>query len=49
MREDTTTVEPNAIPSAGPSQWRAPLYEVISLDCEITSYLPDDGSEPPLF
>lgn len=29
--------------------WEPPRYEVISLDCEITAYAPDDGGETPLF
>jgi hypothetical protein len=34
-------------PAAGTTPgWEAPRFEVISLDCEITSYAPDDR---PLF
>lgn len=29
--------------------WPRPSFEVIPLDCEITSYAPDDGDERPLF
>jgi hypothetical protein len=29
--------------------WPRPSFEVISLDCEITSYAPDDGDPRPLF
>jgi hypothetical protein len=36
---------PQAAASA-PGQWVPPRFEVISLDCEITSYAPDDQ---PLF
>jgi len=41
--------------SATPSEfedttgYRPPRFEVISLDCEISSYAPDDGGEAPLF
>ena len=28
--------------------YEPPKFEVISLDCEITAYAPDEG-EPPLF
>ena len=31
------------------TDWRRPAFEVISLDCEITAYAPDDGDEQPLF
>ena len=44
-----------AIPSASeapadatPSGYEPPRFEVISLDCEISAYAPDDG-ESPLF
>lgn len=39
-----TTSESTAL-SATP--WQAPAFEVISLDCEITSYAPD--GDAPLF
>lgn len=29
--------------------YEPPHFEVISLDCEISSYAPDDGGETPLF
>lgn len=38
-------VAPQPAPSAAGS-WEPPRFEVISLDCEITSYAPDDQ---PLF
>ena len=31
------------------ASYRPPRFEVISLDCEISSYAPDDGGEAPLF
>lgn len=33
-------------PQPTPATWEPPRFEVISLDCEITSYAPDDQ---PLF
>jgi hypothetical protein len=36
-------------PSAAPEAWLRPAFEVIPLDCEITSYAPDGGDERPLF
>jgi hypothetical protein len=29
--------------------WPRPAFEVISLDCEITAYAPDDGERRPEF
>ncbi len=49
---DRRTREPAAASSPHPREtrsWAAPAFEVISLDCEITSYVPDDGDERPLF
>ena len=49
---DRRTREPAAASSPDPREtrsWAAPAFEVISLDCEITSYVPDDGDERPLF
>lgn len=49
---------PNATHAAPPAPdsgsrerpaWVTPSWDVISLDCEITSYVPDEGGEPPLF
>ncbi len=37
-------VPPGAAPAA--PRWEPPRFEVIALDCEITSYAPDDR---PLF
>jgi hypothetical protein len=37
-------IPPGTAPAA--PQWEPPRFEVISLDCEITSYAPDDR---PLF
>jgi hypothetical protein len=34
---------------SSPDSWPRPSFEVISLDCEITSYAPDDGDPRPLF
>jgi len=34
-------------PEVPESSYRAPAFEVISLDCEITSYAP--GGDDPLF
>jgi hypothetical protein len=36
-------------PSATSEAWVRPAFEVIPLDCEITSYAPDGGEERPLF
>jgi hypothetical protein len=36
-------------PSAAPEARLRPPFEVIPLDCEITSYAPDGGDERPLF
>jgi hypothetical protein len=41
MNENPT---PPAI--AEPSRYEKPSVEVISLDCEISSYAPDDGDTP---
>jgi hypothetical protein len=30
-------------------EWQKPSFQVITLDCEITSYAADDGDEQPLF
>ncbi len=38
-----------ALRRAGELEWQPPSFEVISLDCEITAYAPDDGDEQPLF
>lgn len=35
--------------SPSPDSWSRPSFEVIALDCEITSYAPDDGDARPLF
>ena len=37
---------PPAAPAPAAQTWQPPRFEVISLDCEITSYAPDDQ---PLF
>ena len=29
--------------------WSPPTFEVVSLDCEITAYAPDEEGERPLF
>ena len=34
---------------ADATQWQRPSFQVITLDCEITAYAPDDGDEQPLF
>ena len=35
---------------AGPSSYEPPGFTVISLDCEISAYAPDDGGDDlPLF
>lgn len=43
------TAEPGAGPrsagEAGPG-WSPPAFQVISLDCEITAYAPDEGDWP---
>jgi hypothetical protein len=45
-RPERSPNAPAALPSAA-SIWEHPVFEVIPLDCEITSYAPDgDG---PLF
>ena len=45
---DATSESPVfATPPKSENGYRAPLYEVISLDCEITSYAP--GGDDPLF
>ncbi len=36
-------------PTGEEAAYEPPAFEVISLDCEITGYAPDDGGEPPLF
>jgi hypothetical protein len=41
------TPQQSQSPSAEPSTWAAPAYEVIALDCEITAYAPD--GDFPLF
>jgi len=48
MDSNTTNA---AIPSDSEetTSYRPPRFEVISLDCEISSYAPDDGGEAPLF
>lgn len=35
--------------SAAAGRYEPPRFEVISLDCEISSYAPDDSGEIPLF
>lgn len=35
--------------TATAAPYEPPRFEVISLDCEISSYAPDDGGETPLF
>ena len=32
-----------------PAAYEAPRFQVISLDCEISAYAPDDGDDQPLF
>jgi len=45
---DATTENPQHAAPLGPEAcYRAPAFEVISLDCEITSYAPEGGD--PLF
>jgi len=40
---------PEALAGVGAgSAWSRPAFQVISLDCEITAYAPDEG-DPPLF
>ena len=34
---------------AAAARYEPPRFEVISLDCEISSYAPDDSGEVPLF
>ena len=41
-------MEPEAL-SATAAPYEPPRFEVIGLDCEISSYAPDDGGETPLF
>ena len=44
----TETTAVNSADSTRPEArpYEPPSYEVISLDCEITSYAPDDGNWP---
>ncbi|MED5261273.1 MAG: hypothetical protein VX574_02575 [Myxococcota bacterium] len=44
-----TTHAANPSDSEETTSYRPPRFEVISLDCEISSYAPDDGGEAPLF
>jgi hypothetical protein len=44
---DQQRIEQRAVGTAEPRPWVPPSFEVISLDCEITSYAPD--GDQPLF
>ena len=48
MNESTDAAQQRPL-SPTPQSYEPPRFQVISLDCEITSYAPEDGEGLPLF